>query len=41
MLFRSLQRFDTPDTALLILSNAIIVLVCVAILGLRYRRSDA
>ena len=36
-----LQRFDTPDTGLLILSNAIIVIVCVAILALRYRRSDA
>ncbi|MGI9186361.1 MAG: ABC transporter permease [Gaiellales bacterium] len=36
-----LQRFDTPDTTLLIISNAVIVLVCVAVLALRYRRSDA
>ncbi len=36
-----LQRFDTPDTSLLILSNAIIIVVCVAVLALRYRRSDA
>ena len=48
MLFRSpaavvsdgpLQRFDTPDTALLIVSNAVIVLACVGVLALRYRRS--
>lgn len=36
-----LQRFDTPDTVLLLLSNAIIVAVCIGILALRYRRSDA
>ena len=34
-----LQRFDTPDTALLIVSNAVIVLACVGVLALRYRRS--
>lgn len=36
-----LQRMETPDTALLIISNALIVLVCVGVLALRYRRSDA
>ena len=36
-----LQRMETPDTALLIISNALIVVVCVGVLALRYRRSDA
>jgi ABC-2 type transport system permease protein len=36
-----LQRMETPDTPLLVISNALIVVVCVGILALRYRRSDA
>jgi hypothetical protein len=36
-----LQQVATPDTGLLILMNAILIVVCVGILALRYRRSDA
>ena len=36
-----LQRLETPDTGLLVVANVVIVVVCVGVLALRYRRSDA
>jgi ABC-2 type transport system permease protein len=36
-----LRQVETPDVGLLILINAILIVVCVGILALRYRRSDA
>ena len=36
-----LQRLETPDTIYLVVSNVIIIVICVAVLALRYRRSDA
>ena len=36
-----LQQVETPDVGLLILMNALLIVVCVGILALRYRRSDA
>ena len=36
-----LKHVDTPDVGLLILINAILIVICVGVLVLRYRRSDA